>query len=704
MTSKSGIPTAILYMTTRMRYNLLRYGNIMFLDGQKRRYNNLDWPYIGPVIKNSDNRIGVTCEAIVTSEDIDTYTWVLKAMLSIEPRWSFSNLQLIYADRLVSKRLLVNLGIEDSCILHGDYFHLYKENWPKSTNFGTSAFKLIKPFLSLMLLSETVGGWERAYENAKNKLGYSYPSKIEVLDKIHDNPEYYAGYVTRNILGNLSLNGSTPAEQNHSSIVSFNGDKMLGCICDHVKALCERQQQLSNKENELEVDYMVKSHRYIPTLDGRLGVEESSAREVLSNTPFKEYFIKQLKSTDYLDIHFNHILQRHNIWPSSETFDPLDEDHIVINVGQRCCCWRRIDFNIQCKHELKINPEFKKEHWGNRWYTRKQFNKLFPNLSTFKTSNEIIDLQEDDNESEKTIHQVVYNPFAIDVDNEVSNITVSNSIIDSQDSNVTYGDIKEVALDLCRTVSADKTLCKKTYTQLHEWIEQLRSGNEFQVNFQCITLPSVVNENYASMKLPQAAVITPLLPGNKRKKRFKSSQEIKRTATLSSYKTKKNRYSSQMQNNNDDDDFVVAVRSKKYKCMLCRQPGCTQWKCNILQDYEKIPGRILQKGNRESRDKLVDIIDSVDNSIICRKRSKNDERIIHNEFPTKTKALIIHFKWTIFQNVAYCSPQENTCLECTLLGEKGLPIEYYDKALFHRHCVKKYINKSYNNLIVDNLS
>ena len=52
---KAGNPTALLYMTSRMRYNLIRYGNIMFLDGQKRKYNKLNWPYIGPVIRNSDS-------------------------------------------------------------------------------------------------------------------------------------------------------------------------------------------------------------------------------------------------------------------------------------------------------------------------------------------------------------------------------------------------------------------------------------------------------------------------------------------------------------------------------------------------------------------------------------------------------------------------------------------------------------------------
>ena len=91
----------------------MRFGNIFFIDGQKRKYNQLNWPYIGPVIKNSDNRIGVTCEAIVTAEDNDTYTWVFQSMLALEPRWSLSNIQIIYGDGLVSQRLLTNLGIAE---------------------------------------------------------------------------------------------------------------------------------------------------------------------------------------------------------------------------------------------------------------------------------------------------------------------------------------------------------------------------------------------------------------------------------------------------------------------------------------------------------------------------------------------------------------------------------------------------------------
>ena len=533
--SKVGIPTALLYMTSRMRYNLLRYGNILFLDGQKRRFNKLNWPYIGPVIKNSDNRIGVTCESIVTTEDIDTYTWILKAMLSIEPRWSFTKIQLIYADGLVTKRLLQNLSIEHSCVLHGDFYHLMKENWPKPHNFGIVVFRLIKSFLAAMLTSATEEEWDSAYQSAY-ELITEHPSKVDLLNKIYNNPQYYAGYVTKQIVGNLNLNGSVPAEQNHSSNVRFIGDVMLNSVCEHIKTLLERQQQLCNKETDLETDYIVRSHRYLPQLEGDLALEDIKARQVLSLKPHKEYFILQLKATEYLQSTFDTDDMKHNVWPANEPFDNNDKNHVSFSVGTRCPCWRRIDFNVQCKHELKINPKFKKHHWGHRWYNRKEYNLQFPSHCDFTTNNEIISVDDNDDAYHCTTNNeqsmipldsaAGNSSDVINVDNEYKDNTVRNSIIDNVNSNVTYKDVLEIATDLCRTVSDHPTLCKSTYKSLHEWIAKLRAGDGFNVVFNNTMLPT--DKAIGPTRHPHPAIVSPPLQGRKLQKRMKSSQEYQR--------------------------------------------------------------------------------------------------------------------------------------------------------------------------------
>ena len=44
-----------------MRYDLIRYGYILFLDSHKRHINKHGWPYIGPCVKNNENEVRVTC-------------------------------------------------------------------------------------------------------------------------------------------------------------------------------------------------------------------------------------------------------------------------------------------------------------------------------------------------------------------------------------------------------------------------------------------------------------------------------------------------------------------------------------------------------------------------------------------------------------------------------------------------------------------
>ena len=151
----SGKPLAIMWMTHNMRYNLLRYSRVLFLDAQKRQMNIMGWPYIGPVVINNEYHVTTCYEAIVTSEDIETYTWIIQAMASIETDWSMSDIKIIFADGLLTNKFLVDLNICKGCILHGDYHHFYTKVWPNSANFGSVIFSKIKSPLQKMFLSGT---------------------------------------------------------------------------------------------------------------------------------------------------------------------------------------------------------------------------------------------------------------------------------------------------------------------------------------------------------------------------------------------------------------------------------------------------------------------------------------------------------------------------------------------------------------------
>ncbi len=83
---------------------------------------------------------------------------------------------------------------------------------------------------------------------------------------------------------------------------------------------------------------------------------------------------------------------KHRVWPANDYFDNNKKDHVSFGVGMRCPCWRRVDFAIQCKHELTVNIKFKRHHWAHQWYNRSEFNRQFSQLSIFNSNPEVIDL------------------------------------------------------------------------------------------------------------------------------------------------------------------------------------------------------------------------------------------------------------------------------------------------------------------------
>ena len=150
-------PDGIFWMTLTMRRTSLQYGDILFLDAQKRQYNKMCWPYIGPVVKTNENKIRCVAESIVITESNSMYKWVIESIADMEPKWSPYELKLIFSDGLITQNLLESLRIADTCLLRGDYYHHMHEVFTKAHNFGQKPFDLIKKHLRKMLLSYTEG-------------------------------------------------------------------------------------------------------------------------------------------------------------------------------------------------------------------------------------------------------------------------------------------------------------------------------------------------------------------------------------------------------------------------------------------------------------------------------------------------------------------------------------------------------------------
>jgi hypothetical protein len=130
-------------------------------------------------------------------------------LIKITRRFNLNSVKIIFGDQaLTDQILIVDRGINDTCILCGDYYHLIDKLWPST--FGTHLYQKICEHLDWMLLGSK-DEWELSYTSAKIHLLRDV-EKFTFLEEIYNNPLHYAGWFLKKIEGNLLLNGSVPAE------------------------------------------------------------------------------------------------------------------------------------------------------------------------------------------------------------------------------------------------------------------------------------------------------------------------------------------------------------------------------------------------------------------------------------------------------------------------------------------------------------
>ena len=83
----------------------------------KQKYNNLCWPYCGPVVLDGENEIGVVAESLNLSESFEGYFFVLVSMFEMVPQFDPSSIKLVFSDDFIQESLLQSLGIHEAAIL-----------------------------------------------------------------------------------------------------------------------------------------------------------------------------------------------------------------------------------------------------------------------------------------------------------------------------------------------------------------------------------------------------------------------------------------------------------------------------------------------------------------------------------------------------------------------------------------------------------
>jgi hypothetical protein len=254
-------------MLPEMRSDLLRFGDCLFLDSQKRQYNTVGWPYIGPVVKDSEMHVRCVAESICLEESHRMYVWIVQMLVEMEPRFQLNFIKMIFGDQALTDQILIDLGISHTCLLRGDYHHLINKVWPHT--FGTHLYQRIRGDLDRMLLGAKAE-WELAYTSAKNHLLHD-AEKFSALEKIYGNPSHFAGWYLRTIEGNLLLNGSVPAEQNYSSVAAHLGAGASWSIVEQVTKLLLWQTHLTTKRQEKNTQAFVGTRNYKSRLQDQAG-------------------------------------------------------------------------------------------------------------------------------------------------------------------------------------------------------------------------------------------------------------------------------------------------------------------------------------------------------------------------------------------------------------------------------------------------
>ena len=591
-----------------------------------------------------------------------------------------TDIKVFFADGLITNRFLTELKIQNSCILHGDYYHLYKQVWMNNENFGMVLFGKIKSELSKMMLSKTRDEWDNAYNQARTKL-CEYPDKLELLEGIYDNPTYYSGYVLRNIVGNLNVHGSTMAEINHSSVVAHLGPGGMMSIMDHVTKLLQRQQHLYNKERMVQIKGDVSRGRYKKSkFIGDIALEHIKAKKSLSTYAHTELFQVALNRSESLTSRYNVEDQTHLIWPTGEL--ATGANTVTLKVGERCRCSLRINYDCQCAHELVVTKKFNLGHWSTRWYNNKTYNSMYP-LQHSENLN-ITDAQNDNRE----VFLDLTEPVQTNVELLQSTEDVNNG---NRTGKVSYTELNTLASELCRTVCNDQMKSGETYSYLQKWIEILRTGQEFDIKF----IPTSYNMDCNNEHIYPSTLGTP--NSNRIGKRFKSSMEQNITKSHASKRdnTKITRLHSSV---TKDDELHLGPGKKRkdtYGCYLCSQPECARWSCTKLTKYN---GTILPKNSDTARQKFGSKLLIPDSGIIEIIDTSKDITIFE-KLPKKVRAIVVHRKVKTKDNALGTLDVDNVALEVTLLGEGGDPITGYKEELFKAFCVYKWITNSKNSLV-----
>ena len=353
--------TGVVWMTPTMRSNLHRFGSFICLDAMKRTTNVYEWPYIGPTILNDMNRIGVVCEAFCINETKDAYKFILSSMIKMAPNFNPLNIKAIFADEFLDQKTIDEGGLPNTRLIY-DHYHYHLT---LIKNIGVMYNEMYRPMFTTLLNASS----ENEFNSLVAKAQHDYRDNFKVLKEINDvisKKEHLIAYVIDSINGTCCKRGSTHAEQNHSSIVSFIGKEYTGELEELLKFLLQRQDLLNlrlNKELSVANSHMLLTHERLTKMkENQILIDASKHltklsydRFVLAYIQSKEYAVEETDNNSFI------VYRKSTQRASPRKFSTFQT---------RCNCRFAVSFHEQCCHEIKLLNKFDIKLFSSRHIVR----------------------------------------------------------------------------------------------------------------------------------------------------------------------------------------------------------------------------------------------------------------------------------------------------------------------------------------------
>jgi len=209
---------SVIWMTDVMRGNLYRAPENVSTDMRHAKTNDLLWPYISVIVRDVNMKIAVCCEGFCVGETRDMYKFLFKAMFEMAPLSSMDDVLVVNGDGKLDEDLVTEFGLRKAHFVE-DPWHIKNSKFAK--DYGKTFEDNQEVFHRLLNTSS-----DAMYDNTIQEIEDLLGNSIHKLNKIRDfasRKQYHARHVVINHPGSFGRVSSTPSEQNHSSIASWQG-------------------------------------------------------------------------------------------------------------------------------------------------------------------------------------------------------------------------------------------------------------------------------------------------------------------------------------------------------------------------------------------------------------------------------------------------------------------------------------------------